>query len=141
MKLCDRFLFQLLFFCKNKKPRGPPIPPPPPPAAPPAAPFARINAGGGTLDAAGTGAGAGWSADAYYGGRGTAHGTAETPCAVAKTDPGNSAALYCTHRYYQTTTEAPPYAYNIPVPEAAASYQVRLHFAEIVRPFCLRCQV
>lgn len=85
----------------------------------------RINAGGGTLTDA---AGLVWMADAYFGGQGKAYAT--TPCLANGVAHTANAALFCTQRYYEPGGGAKPYAYNIPVPAAAAVYDVRLHFAE-----------
>jgi Malectin domain len=43
-------------------------------------------------------------------------------------------SLYCTQRFYASNVfNAPPYQYNIPVPESNAYYLVKLHFFEMVR--------
>jgi hypothetical protein len=82
----------------------------------------RINVGGGAfVDSTGKT----WIADNYFEGKGAAYGAC--PRAIANTVDGG---LYCTNRWFAPWHVA-PFLYQIPVP-AAAVYQVRLHFAEIV---------
>ena len=70
-----------------------------------------------------------WIADAYFGGKGQPYVLAACPNAAMKD------ALYCSHRYF-VPSQAPPYEYNVPVP-MAGRYDIRLHFAELVRQLAL----
>jgi Malectin domain/IPT/TIG domain len=65
-----------------------------------------------------------WIADSYFGSKGGIY--SGCPLAVSGTDMDE---LYCKERYFGWPT-TPPFIYDIPVPRAA-TYFVRLHFAEI----------
>ena len=100
-----------------------------PTVAPTTAPFPgqaaiRINAGGDEyIDFAGNT----WLADKYVV---NYHGQDYTDCS----QPVNSTtddSIYCSHRWFAVWTGF-PYVYNIPVTSAGV-YEIRLHFAEIVR--------
>jgi hypothetical protein len=104
----------------------PTIPPTPAPVpiVEPGHVVARINAGGDDyIDANGTV----WTADKFVV---NYHGQdfASCPREIANTTDD---ALYCCHRWFSVWTGF-PYVYSIPV-GATGVYDVRLHFAEIVR--------
>ena len=89
----------------------------------------RINAGGESeyIDTSGVS----WGADNWYGDKGRRTTPSECTKAIFNTTDD---ILYCSNRFYPTTTVSPPYRYNIPIPYPAW-YEIRLHFAETVRGF------
>ena len=88
----------------------------------------RINAGGDEyIDSNGNM----WSADKYVV---NFYGQDYTDCFQPVTGTFDD-TLYCCHRWFATWTGS-PYVYNIPVTTTGV-YEVRLHFAEIVRTFGL----
>ena len=87
----------------------------------------RINAGGVSeyID----GHGISWGADDWYGNKGRRTTPSECTADIRNTTDD---ILYCSNRFYPTSIVDPPYRYNIPVPYAGR-YDIRLHFAEVVR--------
>ena len=87
----------------------------------------RINAGGETeyIDTNGIS----WGADNWYGNKGRRTTPSECTTNIINTTDD---ILYCSNRFYPTSTVNPPYRYNIPLPYSAF-YEIRLHFAEVVR--------
>lgn len=70
-----------------------------------------------------------WDADQWYGNKGRRTTPSECFSDISNTTDD---ILYCSNRFYPTSTVELPYLYNIPVPYSAL-YEVRLHFAEVVR--------
>ena len=99
--------------------------------APVTLPF-RIN-GGGPLIVDALNNNTRWESDSAYnlGNKGNRRNVCST---VNITPPLSTlpAAMYCSQRFYSTTTFAQPFQYNIPVLNNA-NYTVVLHFAELVR--------
>jgi Malectin domain len=62
-----------------------------------------------------------WERDQYY----TTESRTYSTCNATP-------SLYCNDRYWRVLN-IPPYQYNIPVPYNNATYQVKLHFVELVR--------
>ncbi len=87
----------------------------------------RVNAGGESeyVDSSGVS----WGADEWYGDKGRRTTPSECTIAIFNTTDD---ILYCSNRFYPTTTVSPPYRYNIPI-LYPAWYEIRLHFAETVR--------
>ena len=73
-----------------------------------------------------------WSKDSYY-----RSGTISNRCLLSNTTNSNNnqtgGSIYCTSRYFRSSTYGTPLRYDIPVPYNQASYQLRLHFNEQVR--------
>jgi len=87
----------------------------------------RINAGGEIeyIDSNGIS----WGADKWYGNTGRRTSPSECTANIINTTDD---ILYCSNRFYPTSIVDPPYRYNSPLPYAAL-YEIRLHFAEVVR--------
>ena len=73
--------------------------------------------------------GVSWGADAWYGNKGRRTTPSECTTDIINTTDD---ILYCSNRFYPVSMVDPPYRYNVPVPYSAL-YEVRLHFAEVVR--------
>jgi hypothetical protein len=87
----------------------------------------RINAGG-EIEYIDTN-GISWGADDWYGNKGRRTTPSECTANIINTTDD---ILYCSNRFYPTSIVDPPYRYNIPLPYSAL-YEIRLHFAEVVR--------